>query len=117
MTSSAHKILTIVLVLTCATLVSLADRGAGKKSKAKTNLNIATTSTLKSSISLNLKSGLSYKGSLVSSTQSGNSLVLKNVVTYQKGNTTYILPYKSKVTPMPDMRQGYGGVKLIIRRN
>ena len=66
---------------------------------------------------MNLKSGLSYKGSLLSSTQSGSSLVLKNVVTYQKGNTTYILPYKSKVTPIPDMRQGYGGVKLIIRRN
>ena len=107
---------TIILVLVSVTTVVFADRGAGKKSKVKTTLNINSTSTtLKSSILSNIKNGLAYKGSFLASRQINNSVITNNtLMTYQKGNTTYIIPYKSKVT-VPDMKQGYAGVKLIIR--
>ncbi|MFM2360060.1 MAG: hypothetical protein RLY16_2053 [Bacteroidota bacterium] len=107
----------VMLSLVCATLVTLADRGVGKKAKAKANLNITTTTTLKNSISANLKSGLTYKGSLFSSRTAPSGSIMRNLVTYQKGNTTYIIPYKQKVAAVPEMRQGYTGMKIILRRN
>ena len=111
------KRLLILAVLFGTVNVVLADRGFGKRNKNRATLNIATTSsnTLRSSIFFNLRTGLSYKGSLITSQQrSGNFIMNSSIVTYQKGNTTYIIPYKNKIV-MPDMKQGYGGVKLIIK--
>jgi len=109
------KSLVISMLLGIA-IFTFADRGVGKKAKVKTLLNITTTSTLRSSISLNIKSGLLYKGSLSTSGQtfSGNSMLVSNILTYQKGNTTYIIPYKNKIV-IPDIKAGYTGVKMIIR--
>ncbi len=103
----------MIVVLSGIALITFADKGVGKKSRAKTTLNINTKSTLKTSISANIKSGLTYKGSLLSSYKSKSGMV-NNLVTYQKGNTTYIIPYKHKYV-MPEIRQGYTGVKFIIR--
>jgi hypothetical protein len=36
------------------------------------------------------------------------------LVSYQKGNTIYIIPYKQKII-MPEVKPGYTGMKLIIR--
>jgi hypothetical protein len=105
----------IVVVLTSIALVTFADKGVGKKSKAKTNLNITTKGTLKNSIAANIKTGLAYKGSLLSTYKSKSGIV-NNLVTYQKGNTTYIIPYKHKYVA-PEIKQGYTGLKLVIRRN
>jgi hypothetical protein len=56
--------------LFCTTHAAIADRGAGKKTKTnKITLNITTPSSLRGSISFNLKSGLTYKGSLLTSHQ------------------------------------------------
>jgi len=95
---------------------ALADRGASKKNKSKNSLslNISTPLSLRSSVSLNLKSGLIYKGStLGSSNYSSASGMRATTVTYQKGNNVYILPYKNKIA-VPELRQGYAGMKLII---
>ena len=110
------KVVTITL-LTGIVGVAFADRGAGKRAKAK--LNIATGVTLKSSIGFNLKTGLSYKGSLLSSATNttptiGSAIVNNSLITYQKGNITYIIPYKYKVA-VPEIKPGYTGVKLILQ--
>lgn len=82
--------------------------------KNKTRLNINTNGNLKNSISFNLKSGLVYRGSsILSKTQIGNSVVTDALISYKKGNTVYILPYKQKVL-IPDFSQKEG-YKLIIR--
>lgn len=98
---------------------ALADRGANKKNKSKTclSLNINTPVSLRSSISLNLKSGLVYKGSSLGSsyaTSAHTTSMHTSTVTYQKGNNVYILPYKNKIA-VPELRQGYAGMKLIIK--
>ena len=109
------KILLVVVVLSSITFSALADRGIGKKSKTKTALNINTVNSLRNSISLNLKTGLKYTGSLLVNQQSvGNTLLSNTLLTYQKGNTVYIIPHK-QVFAVPDMKQGYTGVKLIIK--
>ena len=109
------KIVILVMLISVAG-VTFADRGAGKKNKLKTVLNISTGANLKNSILTNIKLGLTYKGSLLTTFRqtNTNTIVNSSLMTYQKGNTTYIIPYKNKIA-VADMRQGYGGVKLIIR--
>ena len=116
MNTFIKKLFTIAL-LTGIVSVAFADRGSGKKNKNRVLLNISNTASLKNTISFNLKTGLSYKGSLLSNHQTvGSSIMNNSIVTYQKGNTTYIIPYKHKIV-MPEIRQGYTGVKMIIRYN
>ncbi len=90
---------------------SFADRGIGKK-KSKVVLNIKMPVSFQSSLNFNLRNGLKYTGSLISSTPktySSNALI-----TYQKGNSIYIMPYKQKLL-VADVKQGYTGTKLIIK--
>ncbi|MEO8412829.1 MAG: hypothetical protein ABI472_04190 [Ginsengibacter sp.] len=107
------KIAIVILCFCGVYFMASADRGGFVK-KNKTRLNIATKGTLQNSIAFNLKSGISYKGSfLLNKQQIGNTLVSDAYVSYKKGNTIYILPYKQKVLiPEYTQRDGY---KLIIR--
>lgn len=107
------KIAAIALLICFVTFVAIADRG-GFGRRNKIHFNIITLNTLKSSIGHNLKLGLTYKGTtVVNQQQVGNSIFTNSLVSYQKGNTVYILPYKQKV-----LIQSYSpasGYKLIIR--
>jgi hypothetical protein len=116
MTRFAKK--TILLgVLMSSMLVSFADRGIGKRTKNRVILNVATTNSFKSNLALNLKSGLQYKGSLLANMQQdAKSVVATELVTYQKGSSIYIVPYKPKLI-VPEVRQGYTGLKLVIKSN
>ncbi len=103
-----------VLLLVCGVcLFALADRGGFVK-KNRTHLNINTNGNLKNSIVFNLKSGLTYRGSsILGSEQIGNSIISDALISYKKGNTIYILPYKQKIL-IPEYTQ-QDGYKLIIR--
>ena len=110
-------VLTIALVLSTFQ-AAIADRGTGKKARSKVNLNILTTYSLRSSISNNLRLGLiNYSGSIFVGQQSaGKNIMLNNsIITFQKGNTTYILPYKHRIA-VPEVTNGYAGLKLIFRK-
>lgn len=108
------KIAFLLVSMTCVVLLTFADRGISKKSKAKVALNIVTNNNFKNALSINLKSGLKYKGSLIAPTSNKSSNFSTSLITYQKGNTTYILPYKQKMI-VTEIRQGYTGMKLIIK--
>ena len=109
------KLLLVFVVLSGIAFSALADKGIGKKNKAKVTLNITTPNTLRNSISLNLKSGLKYTGSLLVSQQvDGKSLLSNTLLTYQKGNTVYIIPHK-QIIAVPEITRGYTGMKLIIK--
>lgn len=107
------KVVAVILLVCGVCFISLADRGGFVK-KDKTRLNIKTNGNLKNSIPFNLKSGLTYRGSfLTDQEQIGNSVVSDLYVSYRKGNTIYILPYKQKILiPQYSQSEGY---KLIIR--
>lgn len=48
---------------------------------------------------LSLKSGYQYRGSQIISQKSQNNVIsLNSVITYQKGNTTYIVPLKANLS-------------------
>lgn len=107
----------LFFVLMTGTMLAFADRGVGKKVKNRVILNISTpaNTTFKKALALNLKSGLTYKGSLIAvSKKSNTSAISSNLVTYQKGNTIYIVPFKQKII-VSEIKQGYTGMKLIIK--
>lgn len=109
------KLILVVLMLSGIGFSAMADKGIGKKNKAKAKLNITTTTSLRNSISPNLKTGLKYTGSLLVNQQTNGKTYFSNtLLTYQKGNTVYIIPQK-QVFVVPEMKQGYTGMKLIIR--
>ena len=96
--SQITKSILLIGILAGNMLMSFADRGVGKKTKNKINLNIPLNTSLKSSLSFNLKAGLKYKGSLLTGIQKENDLLISNnIVTYQKGSNIYIVPYKQKI--------------------
>ncbi len=107
------KLAVIALLFCFVTYVALADRG-GFGRRNKIHFNITTSNNLKNSIAFNLKSGLNYKGATILNRQmAGNTLFTNSLLSYQKGNTIYIVPYKQKV-----LIQSYtpsAGYKLIIR--
>lgn len=108
------KIVLLAVALLGTTHSALADRGIGKKAKNKVSLNISTNNSFKSSLYNNLKSGLTYKGSILVKKQISNNVMYNNtLVTFQKGNTVYILPYKHKIIT-PEIKQGYTGSKITI---
>jgi len=117
MMKKAKRIL-FLLMLSGIGFSAMADKGIGKKSKSRVALNINTgNTTLRNSISVNLKTGLKYTGSLLVNQQAdGKSYLSNTLLTYQKGNTVYIIPQK-QIIAVPEMKQGYTGMKLIIKSN
>jgi hypothetical protein len=109
------KAMLIILMLSGIVFSAMADKGIGKKNKTKITLNINTGNSIRKSISVNLKTGLKYTGSLMANQQvNGTSYLNSTLLTYQKGNTVYIIPQKQVYT-VPEIKQGYTGLKLIIK--
>ncbi|MEO7960706.1 MAG: hypothetical protein ABIR19_04110 [Ginsengibacter sp.] len=107
------KVLFVLVIFSGFCLMALADRGGFIK-KNDTPLNIKRNGNLKNSIKFNLKSALTYKGSFtLNRMQIGNAIVSDALVSYKKGNTIYLMPYKQKIViPQYTRAEGY---KLIIR--
>ena len=107
------KIALVVLLVFGVFFLAVADRGGFIK-KNKTKLNITTAGNLRNSIAFNLRSGVAFRGSFfMNRALLGNAMVSDAFVSYKKGNTIYILPYKQKtIIPEYSQQEGY---KLIIR--
>lgn len=89
-----RKLATILLVgLSVAAFATLGDgKSKGKKSSLLNTKPSITPGRF------SLKSGYQYRGSQVVSQQvDKNTFTLNSLVTYQKGNMTYILPVKTVV--------------------
>jgi hypothetical protein len=86
------------MLITVSTVGAFATLGDGTFKRDKSSLrsrSLLTNKTQASSFSL--RSGYTFRGSQVINTQSERFVNLNTVITYQKGNTTYILPLKKKV--------------------
>lgn len=108
------QIILIAALFGCGSALASAHHGGMNRKKSRIHLNILTLNNLKQSIHFNLKSGLNYRGSFqLDQHQIGNSLFNSQLLSYKKGNTIYIMPYKQKIF-IPDYN-GATGYKLIIR--
>ncbi|MEO5683711.1 MAG: hypothetical protein ABIQ88_13790 [Chitinophagaceae bacterium] len=94
--SFAKKALTSLVLVSVAALAIASMGGGGNKSKEKAVKPEFTP--IRTTNGFTLKAGPAYHGSVIYSQEKSKSLVSYNtIVTYQKGNTIYILPCKYKL--------------------
>ncbi len=110
------KSLLILSVVVGNTLsYSFADRGVRSRSRKNISLNINTSNNFRNSLSLNLKTGLKYNGIEFTENTPPSCFIQGSAVKlYQKGNTVYLVPNQQKII-IPEMKQGYTGMKLILK--
>ncbi|MBK8712661.1 MAG: hypothetical protein IPL97_12440 [Niastella sp.] len=111
------KIILSFIVLLGLMKTGYADRGVGKK-KTRIIINFPKSNNAGKALNFNLKGGLTYNGSfaLTSKGNTINTQSQQTLITYQQGNTVFIVPYKQKVITT-EIKPGYTGMKLIIQRN
>ncbi len=86
--------------IVCATMlglviIALASSGGGKKRSTGSTLGIIP---IRSNGTFTLKTKPSYSGSALYSTANlKNSTAYRSVITYQKGNTTFVVPSQYKL--------------------
>jgi len=80
---------------TLSAFAILGDKGKNTRSRASllSNNNISVMPG-----SFSLRSGYNFRGSqIINTTKSGEYINLNTVLTYQRGNATYIVPLKKKI--------------------
>ena len=92
--------ITAVSLLLAVTALAFASKGGGEKKKRRELENSFTP--INASSSFSLKKTPLYSGSVVTfRPQTDCRISLNAMVTYQRGNTTFILPYQYKVNIGP----------------
>lgn len=89
------------LALMVASIAAFATLGEGRKMHRDSTSNrslLSVREPVSNYKNFTLRSGYNYRGNqLLTGAQENKYLVLDRVITYQKGNQTYILPMKKKV--------------------
>lgn len=95
-------------------LAAVASSGGGKK-KSEAPLKPIYT-PIRTTNGFTLKAGPSYTGShILSSERNRNFVTYSAVVTYQKGNTVYILPQQVKMNLKPTFKTNLNLLDLKIK--
>jgi hypothetical protein len=98
-TKSAQKIMRTCLfcaILFTVVALAFASKGGGDKKKNNTFKNDFIP--IRTTTGFTLRSGTSYTGNhFLTTEKTAKTFSYSTIVTYQKGNTIYILPYKYKV--------------------
>ncbi len=98
--SNALRLCTLCLLLFAVTALAFASKGGGEKKKHREFENSFTP--IHAASSFTLKKTPFYSGTSLSiHPQADNRVSLNAMVTYQRGNTTFILPYQYKVNIGP----------------
>jgi hypothetical protein len=110
----------VSILLLGVTVFAFASKGGGDKKKHREFDNNFTP--IDAASSFTLKQTPVYSGTLMSfRSETNNRISLNAMITYQKGNTTFILPYQYKVCIGPASNSGktnlqFLGVKIQIPR-
>ena len=88
----------ICFVLTAMAFLTFASKGGGGGDKNKNVPLSGAFTPIRTTNGFTLKAGPVYRGSQLFSQQKKNDVVtFSSVITYKRGNTTFILPYKYKM--------------------
>ena len=88
-----------MIVLLSVSFAAFATLGDGKRStegKRSSKSLLSTRTSIPDGL-FSLKSGFNFKGCQVIQLQKDQFITLNSLASYQKGNSTYILPLKKKV--------------------
>ena len=109
----------VCFALIALAIITFGSSGGGGKDKDKSRLNFNRDFTpIRTSGGFTLKAGPLYGGSqLLNVKKQKDFVVMSSVVTYQKGNTTFILPHKYRMAK-PEAKSNLNAfdVKINIRK-
>ena len=89
----------ICFALTAVAVITFGSSGGGGGDKNKNRNFNKDFTTIRTSSGFTLKAGPMYNGSQSLNVRNQKDVVcMSSIVTYQKGNTTFILPYKSRMS-------------------
>lgn len=91
------KKLTLLSLIAGSAFVAFAALGDGKGKEKPGSSKVRLLSSKSQSSNFSLRSGYSFRGSEVINTTVPRYVDISSVITYQRGNTTYVLPLKKKV--------------------
>ena len=91
-----HKKAAVIVILLASTLGAFATLGDGKDKPRQKSLLTRTTVFVNPG-TFSLKSTYDFRGNHIINEEKNQFLFINTTLTYQKGNTTYILPLKRKV--------------------
>ena len=101
LTSIKRRKLVIALLFACATQISLGSftGTVDEKAKSKYSLKNFNKTFYKKASPFSLTAGFQYKGTQVMNQhRDATGTSYNSMMRFEKGNTTYIYPYKHKVT-------------------
>jgi hypothetical protein len=102
---SALRAIAVSLLL-AVTALTFASTGGGKKKRHELDNNFTPINTAST---FSLKKSTLYSGSMVSfHSQADDRVSLNAMLTYQRGNTTIILPYQYKVVNIGPISNSFG---------
>ena len=89
----------ISALLTAVVGLTFASKGGGGEKKKDNSIPLKTNFTpIRTTTGFTLKSGPTYTGSYLMGQEKTNDYIsFHTLVTYQKGNSIYIMPYKYKL--------------------
>ncbi|MBD0279852.1 MAG: hypothetical protein ICV81_18090 [Flavisolibacter sp.] len=91
-----RKIATAVLIT--ASIAAFATLGDGGKKESRSKTFFGSKTYHYNFRTFSLKSGFNYRGATIITPEKQEKFIMLNtVVTYEKGNTTYLLPIKRKI--------------------
>ncbi|HVT84520.1 MAG TPA: hypothetical protein VHD35_04930 [Chitinophagaceae bacterium] len=106
------KKLTFLALLAVTAVAAFATLGDGKVRSNNSKKSLLSNKTVLAPGTFSLKSGYNFRGNEVVSLEKNRYIDINTVITYQKGNSTYIMPLKKKVfldkitfNPNPNTRQ------------
>lgn len=106
------KKLTILALLAITAGVAFATLGDGRVKSKNSKKSLLSSKTALTPGTFSLKSGYNFRGNEVVNINNDRYININTVITYQKGNSTYIMPLKKKVlldkvtfNPNPNTRQ------------
>lgn len=89
----------ICFAMTAIAVLTFASKGGGGGDKDKNTPVTSHFTPIRTTNGFTLKSGPVYRGSQLFTQQKKNDVVtFTSVITYKRGNTTFILPYKNRVS-------------------
>ena len=104
----------VSLALVGVVALALASSGGGDRKKAA-KLVTPEFTPIKTSTGFSMRSGISYSGSLITSAQKvRNSVNLRTLATFQKGNNIYIVPNAQRITTVKTQKTNLNLLDLRI---
>ena len=91
------KIKAVTVVLIAVSVAAFASLGEGNSSRELRTVKLLTPKPAYNYKNFSLKSSFNYRGNKVFSMHRNEYVMMNTVVSYKKGNSTYLVPMKKKV--------------------